>query len=95
MRLLPILLTAFLFKVNAQDFAYYSIGDTADVSPQTTFGICLMGGATEDDNGAKWFLNRAGGGNVVVIRASGGDGYNNYCMEPLAALRPVVLPSQV
>ena len=83
MRLLPILLTAFLFKVNAQDFAYYSIGDTADVSPQTTFGICLMGGATEDDNGAKWFLNRAGGGNVVVIRASGGDGYNNYFFNEL------------
>lgn len=78
MKLLAILLTFFLYKATAQDFTYYSIGDTADVSPQTTFGICLMGGATEDDNGAKWFLNRAAGGNVVVIRASGSDGYNNY-----------------
>jgi len=72
-----------LFIGNAQNYTYYSIGDTADVSPPTEFGICLMGGATEDDNGSAWFLNRAGGGNVVIIRATGGDGYNNYFYNSL------------
>jgi cyanophycinase-like exopeptidase len=67
----------------AQTFDYYFIGDTSDVSPQTTFGVCMMGGATEDDNGSAWFLNRANGGNIVVIRASGSDGYNEYFYSDL------------
>lgn len=78
-----IFITFFGETLNAQDFTYYSIGDTSDVNPATEFGICLMGGATEDDNGSTWFLNKAGGGNVVVIRASGSDGYNNYFFNDL------------
>lgn len=67
----------------SQSFDYYFIGDTTDVSVQTTFGVCMMGGATEDDNGSAWFLNRANGGNIVVIRASGSDGYNEYFYSDL------------
>jgi cyanophycinase-like exopeptidase len=80
-----LLLNILIFSnlILAQDFTYSSIGDTSDISPQTAFGLCLMGGATEDDNGAKWFLNRSGGGNVVVIRASGGSGYNSYFYNDL------------
>ncbi len=37
-----------------------------------------MGGATEQDNAMRWFLQRANGGDVVVLRASGSDGYNDY-----------------
>ncbi len=37
-----------------------------------------MGGATEDDEAMKWFLRRANGGDVLVLRTSGSDGYNNY-----------------
>ena len=37
-----------------------------------------MGGATEEDEAMKWFLNRANGGDVLVLRASGSDGYNDY-----------------
>ena len=37
-----------------------------------------MGGAAEDDNGMRWFLNRANGGDIVVLRTSGSDGYNDY-----------------
>lgn len=67
----------------SQDYDYYSIGDTSDISTNPTYGICLMGGATEDDNGATWFLNQADGGNIVVIRASGSDGYNDYFFNQL------------
>jgi cyanophycinase-like exopeptidase len=73
----------FLSWSAAQSYTYTFVGDTSDVSTTTQFGICMMGGATEDDNGAEWFLNRAGGGNIVVIRASGGSGYNNYFFSDL------------
>ena len=42
-----------------------------------------MGGAGEDDNGMKWFLERVNGGDVLVLRASGSDGYNDYLYSEL------------
>ena len=54
-------------------------GDTADVAgtnPQA--GIVLMGGSTDVDDAMRWMLERAGGGDVVIIRATGSTGYNEY-----------------
>ena len=42
-----------------------------------------MGGAGENDNAMKWFLERAAGGDVVVMRTSGEDGYNDYLFSEL------------
>jgi cyanophycinase len=56
----------------------YLTGDAADVSTSATGGLLLMGGGTDVDAAIAWFLQRAGGGDVVVIRASGADGYNTY-----------------
>ena len=42
-----------------------------------------MGGATENDNAMRWFLNLADGGDVVVLRTSGSDGYNDYMFNQL------------
>ncbi|MEX2485946.1 MAG: T9SS type A sorting domain-containing protein [Brumimicrobium sp.] len=67
----------------SQSFDYYQIGDTTNVNLNHNFGICLMGGATENEDGATWFLNNSGGGNIVVLRASGGDGYQNYFYSDL------------
>jgi hypothetical protein len=44
-----------------------------------------MGGASEQEDAMIWFLNRADGGDVVVLRASGSDGYNDYFYSELAA----------
>jgi len=46
-------------------------------------GVCLMGGRTENDNASRWFLERANGGDVLVLRASGSDGYNDYFYNEL------------
>lgn len=62
----------------AQDPVSYFIGDTSDVITTTTAGTVLMGGATENDNAMRWFLERSGGGDILVLRASGADGYNDY-----------------
>lgn len=66
-----------------QNFTTYYTGDTADAVVQAGGGICLMGGATEDDNAMRWFLERCGGGDVLVLRASGSDGYNAYLYSQL------------
>jgi cyanophycinase len=43
----------------------------------------MMGGRTENDNAMRWFLSRAQGGDVLVLRASGTDGYNDYFFSEL------------
>ncbi|MBL7845429.1 MAG: cyanophycinase [Cyclobacteriaceae bacterium] len=53
-------------------------GDQADVTVPTSLGIVLMGGSTDVDEAFRWMIDRAKGGDFVVIRASGSTGYNNY-----------------
>ena len=67
----------------AQDFTYFSIGNTSDVAITGTGGVCIMGGGTEDDTAMQWFLNKAQSGNVLVLRASGSDGYQDYFYNQL------------
>ena len=68
----------------SQDYLSYFTGNKNDVITSPMGGVCLMGGASEDDNAMKWFLNRVDGGDVLVIRASGSDGYNDYLYADLA-----------
>jgi cyanophycinase len=59
-------------------YEYYLTGNAADVQPATQPGFVLMGGGKDVDAAFRWMLRKAGGGDVVVLRASGGDGYNQY-----------------
>lgn len=83
--ILPAILLGWLATINGHSQAYtsYFTGDPSDVQTQPTGGVCLMGGATEHDEAMKWFLQRADGGDVLVIRASGSDGYNDYLYSQL------------
>lgn len=67
----------------AQPYVSYLVGDAADVVTVTTAGTVLMGGAGENDNAVRWFLQRAGGGDVLVLRTTGEDGYNDYFYSDL------------
>lgn len=42
-----------------------------------------MGGGPEDDRAMQWFLERADGGDVLVLRTSGSDGYQDYMYREL------------
>ncbi len=59
------------------------VGDTADVQTTTSAGIVLAGGSTDVDEAMRWFLNKANGGDIVILRSSGSDGYNNYLYKDL------------
>lgn len=53
-------------------------GDTADIQTSTRPGLVLMGGGTDVSEAFRWMIDRSGGGDVVIIRASGTDAYNSY-----------------
>jgi cyanophycinase-like exopeptidase len=63
------------------DFDYYLTGNPADAAGRTTLGTGLMGGGTDVDALFTWMSERAGGGDFVVIRASGADGYDQYVFD--------------
>jgi cyanophycinase len=62
-------------------YDYYLTGSEANAVGATTRGIGLMGGGTDVDALFTWMSDRAGGGDFVVIRASGADGYNQYVYD--------------
>ncbi len=86
-RSLRILLGGFFLSASslifAQDYTAYHTGSSTDLITHPAGGICLMGGASEHDEAMKWFLEAANGGDVLVLRASGSDGYNNYMYSTL------------
>ena len=79
--ILAILLVSFFSQ--SQNYTSYFTGNSADLVTQPTGGICLMGGASEHDEAMKWFLQQSNGGDVLVIRATGSNGYNDYMFNQL------------
>lgn len=71
------------FTSFGQNYTSYFTGNTTDVVTTPAGGICLMGGATEDDNAMRWFLRKVNGGDILVLRASGSSGYNGYLYSTL------------
>ena len=66
---------------NLPKFYIYGVG--GDVTTQVLSGIVLAGGSTDNDDAMRWFLKRANGGDIVVLRSSGSDGYNKYFYSDL------------
>jgi cyanophycinase-like exopeptidase len=80
LKLLFLLFPIFLF---AQGYTSFFTGNATNITTIPTFGVCLMGGATESDEAMAWFVEKANGGDVLVLRSSGSDGYNNYLYSQL------------
>jgi cyanophycinase len=58
-----------------------NLGKTGNQTPKssvTSGGVLLMGGGLDVDEGLKWMIARAGGGDLVVLRSSGTNAYNDY-----------------
>ena len=72
------------FSMMGQGYTNWVVGDEADVAPQAfSAGIVLAGGGGDNDVAMQWMLERADGGDVVVIRASNSDGYNDYFFQEI------------
>ena len=64
-------------------YTSWVVGDTADVKTQPLGGVLLAGGSTDVDAAMRWLLRRADGGDVLIIRATGSNGYNKYLFSDL------------
>lgn len=80
---LGILLILCSSVVHAQSFSYWLSGNADDVETAHQPGLVLAGGGGDNDDAMRWMLQRAAGGDVVVLRASGSDGYNTYFFSEL------------
>ncbi|MGC4119406.1 MAG: cyanophycinase [Myxococcales bacterium] len=66
-------------------YTYVRVGQ-ADVTTPSQYGIALMGGAYDVDEGFRWMCDLSGNGDFLTIRAAGTiDEYNDYV--------PVVCPN--
>jgi cyanophycinase len=99
LRLLILLWVAMPFVASAQgkpQYKYFRIGSRQDIAAKTQAGFALMGGGTDLDEAFRWMCERAGGGDFLVLRATGGDDYNPY-IQPLCKLNSVatlILPNK-
>jgi cyanophycinase len=65
----------------SQPSPYHSIGitgDPADVKTKTQPGIVLMGGGGDVEEALAWMIRLSGGGDFIILRASGSTGYNDF-----------------
>lgn len=65
----------------APGYQYTVVGNPGDVVTSTSGLLVLQGGGTDVDENFVRMGARAGGGDFVVIRASGTDAYNPYIYE--------------
>jgi cyanophycinase len=74
----------------APGLVHYVTGndDDADVTPSGP-GLVLMGGGTDVDAAFLWWKPLLAGGDVVVLRTSGEDGYNDYLYSAIGGVDSV------
>ncbi|MEM1033029.1 MAG: hypothetical protein AAGN82_21965 [Myxococcota bacterium] len=60
----------------------------ADVTPLGP-GLIVMGGGADVDSAFRWQRDRVAGGDVVVLRTSGSDGYNGYLFDDIGGVDSV------
>ena len=58
---LLILSSIMCLSIHAQQYTSYFTGNHIDTITNPDYGVCLMGGSTEDDRAMVWFLEKANG----------------------------------
>lgn len=80
----------------AKPYQYFRVGSVSDVMRPTRPGFALLGGGEDLDEAFRWLCARSGGGDFLVIRATGTDAYNPYveklCHENSVAT--LIIPSR-
>ena len=77
-------------------YRYIRAGEPADVSASSRPGFALMGGGTDLDEAFQFLCDRAGGGDFLVLRATGDDDYNSYIrgLCHLNSVATLIIPSR-
>ncbi len=76
------ILLAYIFAVSCfAQSEHFLAGNPVDVKTRTTGGFALVGGGKDLDAVFQWMIKRSGGGDFVIVRASGTDAYNPYIQK--------------
>lgn len=79
-------------------YQHFVVGDGSNVNlPRpATSSLVLMGGGPDVDAAFQWMIQKSGGGNFVVIRATGTDAYNPYiyAMGGVRSVETLIIPSR-
>jgi cyanophycinase len=79
---LAMALLAWLTTAQAQPaYTHTLAGNPDNAAGKGSGGYVLAGGGTDQPAAFKWMIERAGGGDIVIIRASGGDAYNKWILD--------------
>ena len=73
------------FAQHDAGYTYFLSGSAADAQTKTRPGFLLAGGGKDNIEAFRWLLERSGGGDLVILRASGSDAYHPFVAE-LASL---------
>ncbi len=97
--LAALLLLAAVLPCSAQTsttYKYFRVGNAADVQVKPQAGYALMGGGEDLDDAFKWLCEKAHGGDLLVLRATGTDAYNDYIQKlcHLNSVATVVIPDR-
>ena len=77
-------------------YQYFRVGNTSDAQVKPQAGYALMGGGTDLDEAFVWLCARANGGDLLVLRATGTDEYNEYIQKlcHLNSVATLVIPNR-
>lgn len=80
----------------APAYRYYRVGNAANAAATSRAGYALMGGGTDLDEAFRFLCEHAGGGDLLVLRATGGDDYNPYIQKlcKLNSVATLVIPDR-
>ncbi len=65
-------------QAQTKPYQYFRIGNPADVKSKFEAGFALIGGGKDLDSAFQWMCHRSGGGDFLILRATGSDAYNSY-----------------
>ena len=65
-------------KAAGPGFQYWRLGNPHDLHTKTQAGFALIGGGDDLDDAFSSLCRRSGGGDFLVLRATGTDAYNPY-----------------
>lgn len=76
--ILALLLPVTFVLAQQPNYHYFRLGSAEDLTTKTQFGVALLGGGADLDEAFEWMCAKSGNGDFLVIRATGGDDYNQY-----------------
>ena len=82
---------------HAGSLQYFRLGNKDDAQVSPSGGTAMMGGGTDLDEAFRWLCEKGNGGDFLVLRASGGDAYNDYVYKlcKLNSMATLILPDRV